>query len=57
MDVYTIAVFTPMVQLGQLASFHAGIGTPAFLGVVVLTMFASESFDPRLMWDAAGAAV
>ena len=56
MDVYTIAVFTPMVQFGQLASFHAGIGTPAFLGVVVLTMFASESFDPRLMWDAVGAA-
>lgn len=55
MDVYTIAVFTPMVQFGQIASFHAGIGTPAFLGVVVLTMFASESFDPRLMWDAAGA--
>jgi paraquat-inducible protein A len=55
MDVYTIAVFTPMVQLGQLAKFHAGIGTPAFLAVVVLTMIASEIFDPRLMWDAAGA--
>jgi paraquat-inducible protein A len=37
MDVYTIAVFTPMVQFGQLAKFHDGIGTPAFLAVVVLT--------------------
>jgi paraquat-inducible protein A len=53
-DVYTIAVFTPMVQFGQRASFHAGIGTPAFLAVVVVTMFASETFDPRLMWDCAG---
>ncbi len=55
MDVYTIAVFTPMVQFGQLARFHAGSGTPAFLAVVVLTMIASENFDPRLIWDAAGA--
>jgi uncharacterized paraquat-inducible protein A len=23
------------------------------LGVVILTMFAAETFDPRLMWDAA----
>ncbi len=53
-DVYTIAVFTPMVQFGQLASFHAGIGTPAFLAIVVLTMLASEAFDPRLLWDCAG---
>ncbi|MBV8772495.1 MAG: paraquat-inducible protein A [Deltaproteobacteria bacterium] len=54
-DVYTIAVFTPMVQFGQMAKFEAGIGTPAFLAVVILTMIASEAFDPRLMWDAAGA--
>jgi paraquat-inducible protein A len=54
MDVYTIAVFAPMVQFGQLASFHAGLGLPAFLAVIVSTMFASQAFDPRLMWDAAG---
>jgi paraquat-inducible protein A len=54
MDVYTIAVFTPMVQFGQLAEFKAGIGTPAFLALVVFTMIASEAFDARLMWDAAG---
>ena len=54
MDVYTIAVFTPMVQFGQLARFEAGKGTPAFLAVVVFTMMASELFDPRLIWDAAG---
>jgi paraquat-inducible protein A len=47
-------VFTPMVQFGQLAEFKAGIGTPAFLALVVFTMLASEAFDARLMWDAAG---
>jgi paraquat-inducible protein A len=57
MDVYTIMVFAPMVQLGPLASFHAGLGMPAFLAVIVVTMFASETFDPRLMWDAAGVSV
>jgi paraquat-inducible protein A len=54
MDVYTIAVFTPVVQFGQIARFQAGRGAPAFLAVVVLTMIASEVFDPRLIWDAAG---
>jgi paraquat-inducible protein A len=54
MDVFTIAVFTPMVQFGQVAEFKAGIGAPAFLAVVVFTMIASEVFDSRLIWDASG---
>ena len=29
------------------------MGAVAFCGVVILTMFAAETFDPRLMWDAA----
>jgi paraquat-inducible protein A len=38
-----------------LASVHAGAGALAFMLVVVLTMLASHTFDPRLMWDAADA--
>ena len=30
-----------------------GMGALAFCAVVILTMFAAETFDPRLMWDAA----
>jgi uncharacterized paraquat-inducible protein A len=30
-----------------------GVGALAFCAVVILTMFAAETFDPRLMWDAA----
>ena len=52
-DVFTIAVFAPLMQFGQLATVHAGRGAVAFLAVVVLTMIASRAFDPRLMWDAA----
>jgi len=29
------------------------VGALAFCAVVILTMFAAETFDPRLMWDAA----
>ena len=50
-DVFTIAIFLPLMQFGSLLSVHAGTGAPAFLAVIVLTMFAVRFFDPRLMWD------
>ena len=50
-DVFTIAIFLPIMQLGGFVSVHAGIGAPAFLAVIVLTMIAAKQFDPRLMWD------
>ncbi len=52
-DVFTIAVFLPVLQFGALVSAQAATGCTAFILVVVLTMFASRAFDPRLMWDAA----
>jgi len=52
-DVFTIAVFVPLLQFGALASAHAATGATAFILVVVLTMLATRAFDPRLMWDAA----
>jgi paraquat-inducible protein A len=55
-DVFTIAVFLPLMQFDGLVSTNAANGAPAFLLVVVITMFASHAFDPRLMWDAAFAA-
>jgi paraquat-inducible protein A len=41
-----------LVKLGSLATIEAGAGAVAFGGVVVITMFAAMSFDPRLIWDA-----
>jgi paraquat-inducible protein A len=52
-DVFTIAIFLPLMQFDGMVSTDAATGAPAFLLVVVLTMFASHAFDPRLMWDAA----
>jgi paraquat-inducible protein A len=53
-DVFTIAVFAPLMRFDGLASARADWGATAFMLVVVLTMIASRSFDPRLLWDAVG---
>src|SRR5207249_11749676 len=50
-DIYVAAVLTALVQFKALATIKAGPGAIAFGAVVVLTMFAAESFDPRLIWD------
>jgi paraquat-inducible protein A len=52
-DPFTIAVFVPLMDFPPLITSRAGIGATAFTAVVVVTMIASEVFDPRLMWDAA----
>ena len=51
-DIYVIGILVTLVQLGGLATIVAGPGAVAFGAVVVITMFAAEAFDPRLMWDA-----
>ena len=51
LDVYVVAVIVALVQLQALATILPGPGAIAFASVVVLTMFAAMSFDPRLIWD------
>lgn len=52
-DPFTIVFFVPLMHFGAIASATAGWGATAFMLMSVLTMFASVTFDPRLMWDAA----
>lgn len=52
-DIFTIVIFLPLMQIQGLVSVHMGTGGPAFLTVIVLTMFAAKLFDPRLLWDLA----
>jgi paraquat-inducible protein A len=47
-----VLVASVMIPLGKM-SVAPGPGVVYFMGVVVLTMFAAQSFDPRLIWDAA----
>ena len=54
-DVFMISILVALVHFGFLANVDADPGIVAFAAVVVLTIFAAEAFDPRLMWDAAGA--
>ncbi len=53
-DVFMISILVAMVHFGQLANVNADGGMLAFAAVVILTILGSSSFDPRVMWDAAG---
>ena len=50
-DIYVGATMVALVQLRPFAEIEPGPGAIAFGAVVILTMLASESFDPRLIWD------
>ncbi len=51
LDIFVVAILVTLVQLHTLANIRAGSGAIAFGAVVVLTLFATLSFDPRLIWD------
>lgn len=50
-DIYVITIMAAIINLGGLATFEVGPAAVYFGAVVVLTMFAAMSFDPRLIWD------
>lgn len=50
-DIYVGAVLVTLVQFDAFGSIVPGPGAVFFGAVVVLTMLASMSFDPRLTWD------
>jgi paraquat-inducible protein A len=52
LDIFMLVVLVALVQVGSLATVEPGLGSLAFGAVVVLTMLAAKSFDPRLIWDA-----
>ena len=53
-DVFLVGLLSGLVSLNLLANIEPGVGATFFGAVVVLTMFAAHSFDPRLIWDRAG---
>lgn len=50
-DVFVIGILVALVQFGNTATVTPGIGALSFASVVILTMYASHTFDPRLIWD------
>jgi len=54
LDVYVVVLLTAMVSFGVLAGVEPEPGLVAFGAVVVFTMLAAESFDPRWIWPDEG---
>ncbi|MEJ2233613.1 MAG: paraquat-inducible protein A [Syntrophobacterales bacterium] len=50
-DIFVVTILVALVKLGALATIDAGPGAIFFAAVVVTTIFAAMSFDPRLIWD------
>lgn len=51
LDIFVVALMVGLVRFKTVATIEAGPGAAAFGAVVVLTMLAARSFDPRLLWD------
>ena len=50
-DVFVVSVLVALIQLGGLLVITPGPAALAFGAMVIVTMLAAESFDPRLIWD------
>jgi paraquat-inducible protein A len=51
LDVFLLAVAVALIKFGQFGKVSPGPGIVAFAAVVVFTIVASSSFDPRLIWS------
>jgi paraquat-inducible protein A len=51
LDVFLLSILVALVKLQQIATILPGRGFLAFTMMVVLTILASNSFDPKLMWN------
>jgi len=51
LDVFVVTILVALVRLGYWTTIVAGPGIVYFAAVVVITMIASMTFDPRLIWD------
>jgi paraquat-inducible protein A len=52
-DIFMESLLGALVRFGALVTIEPGFGAVAFCAVVILTMIAAETFDPRVMWDSA----
>jgi len=50
-DVFVVSILVALVHLTGLLVILPGAAAVAFAGVVMVTIIAAESFDPRIIWD------
>jgi len=53
-DIFIIALLSSLVKMDALSTVRPGVGVIYFAGAVITTIFAANSFDPRLIWDNEG---
>ena len=53
LDIFVIALLCSLVRFGTLSAVDTAPAALYFSAVVLCTMFAAISFDPRLLWDSA----
>jgi len=51
LDVFVVSLLVTLVSLGDIANVIPGLGAAAFCAMVILTIFAANSFDTRIIWD------
>jgi paraquat-inducible protein A len=51
LDVFLAAFLTGLVRFGALANVQARSGIVAFAAAVILTILATEAFDPKSLWQ------
>lgn len=51
LDVFLVAFLCGAVRFGIIAKVQPGTGIIAFAAAVVLTMLATDAFDPRVLWE------
>lgn len=50
-DVFVVAFLASLIQLGNLLSIYPGPAALAFAGMVIFSMLAANSLDPKNFWD------
>ena len=50
LDVFLLAIMVAVIRFGKFATVIPGPGIVAFTSVVVLTLLASASFEPQIIW-------
>jgi paraquat-inducible protein A len=50
-DVFVVAFLASLIQMGNIMSVYPGPAALAFAGMVMFTMLAANSLDPKLFWD------
>ncbi|MCP4330852.1 MAG: paraquat-inducible protein A [Alphaproteobacteria bacterium] len=53
LDVFVVSITVALVQFGELSTAEPGPGVIAFAAVVIVTLTASITFDPKAIWERA----